>query len=133
MDEFDEVRRALISHPDNAWATQTGFAPLYTAHPDARCLIVGQAPGRKAQASGIAWNDASGQRLIDWLGVDEGTFRTPAKFAILPMDFYFPGKGAVGDLPPRAEFARVWHPRLLALMPNIRLTLLIGGYAQRYC
>lgn len=126
------LRAEIISDPGNAWALDAGFEPVYAAHPDARCLIVGQAPGIRAQETGIPWNDASGQHLIDWLGVDEATFRDPALFAILPMDFYFPGKGTHGDLPPRPDFASRWHPPLIALMPQIRLTLLIGDYAQRH-
>lgn len=132
MNEFDRIRQSIIADPDNAWAGAAGFEPLYVAHPDARCLVVGQAPGIRAQESGIPWNDASGQRLIEWLGVGEATFRNPSKFAILPMDFYFPGKGSSGDLPPRAGFASTWHPLLLEQMPNLRLTLLIGDYAQRH-
>ena len=132
MDELDRIRREIVADPSNARATTAGFEPLYVAHPDARCLIIGQAPGIKAQESGIPWNDASGQRLIEWLGVDEATFRDPAAFAILPMDFYYPGKAATGDLPPRADFAPTWHPRLLSLMPHIELTLVVGDYAQRH-
>jgi uracil-DNA glycosylase len=132
MKELDRIRREIADHPTNAWAVAAGFEPLYVAHPDARCLIIGQAPGIRAQQSGIPWNDASGQRLIEWLGVDEATFRDPAAFAILPMDFYYPGKGTTGDLPPRADFAPTWHPPLLELMPRIGLTLVIGDYAQRH-
>jgi uracil-DNA glycosylase len=95
-------------------------------------VIIGQAPGRLAQESGIPWNDASGVTLMKWLGVDEPTFRTPELFAIVPMDFYYPGPGAHGDLPPRPGFAERWHPPLLAAMPEIRLTLLIGAYAQQH-
>lgn len=95
-------------------------------------MVVGQAPGRVAQESGLPWNDASGAKLFEWLGVAEGQFRDPDLFALLPMDFYYPGKGATGDLPPRKDFAPRWHPPLLDLMPKIELTILIGGYAQKY-
>lgn len=132
MNALDQIRRDIIADAENAWAAEAGWEPVYVAHADARCLIIGQAPGIKAQESGIPWNDASGERLIEWLGVDEATFRTPSTFAILPMDFYFPGKGRTGDLPPRPGFAEAWHPRLLRAMPDIRLTLVIGGYAQRH-
>ena len=132
MKELDRIRRDIEADPDNAWAVEAGFAPLYVAHPDARCLIIGQAPGIKAQQSGIPWNDASGVRLIEWLGVDEAIFRDPAAFAILPMDFYYPGKAATGDLPPRPGFAPTWHPRLIQEMPHISLTLIIGSYAQQH-
>lgn len=132
MAELERIRSEIIADPENAWAATVGYEPVYVAADDAKCLIVGQAPGIKAQESGIAWNDASGQRLIEWLGVDERTFRDPTAFAILPMDFYYPGKGSTGDLPPRRDFAPKWHPRLLESMPNIGLTLLIGDYAQRH-
>ncbi|MDF1705352.1 MAG: uracil-DNA glycosylase family protein [Aeromicrobium sp.] len=132
MTELDQIREDIVSDPSNAWAADAGYAPVYVASPEARCLVVGQAPGLTAQESGIAWNDASGRRLIEWLGVDETTFRDPAAFALLPMDFYYPGKGSVGDLPPRPDFAPTWHPPLLRQMPHIRLTLVIGDYAQRY-
>lgn len=131
MSRLATVRREIEAHPDNSWATELGYAPIYVAHPDARCLIVGQAPGIRAQTSGIPWNDASGVRLIEWLGISEAMFRSPENFAILPMDFYYPGKGTTGDLPPRPGFAETWHPRLLAEMPQIRLSLLVGDYAQR--
>jgi uracil-DNA glycosylase len=129
---FDTIRDGIIADPANTWATQLGYLPLYAAGPGARIAVIGQAPGRKAQASGLAWDDASGLKLRDWLGVSEAQFRDPNLFALLPMDFYYPGKGSTGDLPPRKEFAGRWHPPLLALMPEIRLTILIGQYAQHH-
>jgi uracil-DNA glycosylase len=108
------------------------YQPLYVADAAARVVIIGQAPGRKAQESGTPWNDASGARLVAWLGVDEATFRDPARFALLPMDFYYPGKGPHGDLPPRREFAAQWHPRILQAMPDVALTLLVGSFAQQH-
>jgi uracil-DNA glycosylase len=130
--ELDHIRSAIIGDPGNSWAAAAGYQPIYVADTSARILVVGQAPGRKAQESGIPWNDASGTRLIDWLGVDEDTFRDPSRFALLPMDFYYPGKGLHGDLPPRPDFAAKWHPRLISAMPHLQLTLLIGSYAQRH-
>ncbi len=129
---FNSVRSAIISDPENAWANELGYLPLYAAGPKARIAVIGQAPGRRAQESGIAWNDASGTILFQWLGVTEAQFRDPELFALLPMDFYFPGKGTSGDLPPRKGFADRWHSLLLDLMPDIRLTILIGAYAQRH-
>ena len=96
----------------------------------ARVAGVGRAPGRGVRPGGGLGEGARGEKLIDWLGVAEEQFRDPELFAILPMDFYYPGKGTGGDLPPRKGFAERWHPPLLALMPDIRLTLLIGRYAQ---
>jgi uracil-DNA glycosylase len=129
---LDRIRAEINADQDNAWAAAVNYQPIYVAHPAARIAIVGQAPGRKAQESGIPWNDASGVRLIDWLGVDEATFRDAARFALLPMDFYYPGKGPHGDLPPRKGFAARWHPQILEAMPDIQLTLLIGSYAQQH-
>ena len=100
------------------------------ADPAARLLIAGQAPGTKVHASGVPWDDASGKRLRDWLGIDARTFYDQAKFAIVPMGFCYPGRGAGGDNPPRPECAPLWHEALLKTLPNIRLTLLIGSYAH---
>lgn len=107
-----------------------GANPVLRAQPSARLLIVGQAPGVKVHESGIPWNDASGIRLRHWLGLDREQFYDGRRIAIVPMGFCYPGKGAAGDLPPRPECAPTWHPPLLPLLPNLRLTLLIGHYAQ---
>lgn len=126
------IRTAIIEDPDNVSSTLLGYRPLYSAGPRARIAVIGQAPGRHAQTSNTAWNDVSGARLLEWLGVTERKFRDPEVFALLPMDFYYPGKGSTGDLPPRKTFAGRWHPPLLRLMPDIRLTILIGRYAQSH-
>ena len=109
-----------------------GPRPVVRASTNARILIVGQAPGARVHATGIPWNDASGKRLRTWLDVDDATFYDETQFAIVPMGFCYPGKGKNGDLPPRPECAPLWLDRLLALMPHIELTLLIGQYAQRH-
>ncbi|MFM0285874.1 uracil-DNA glycosylase family protein [Paraburkholderia megapolitana] len=109
-----------------------GPRPVVRASTKARILIVGQAPGARVHASGIPWNDASGKRLRTWLDVDDTTFYDETQFAIVPMGFCYPGKGKSGDLPPRPECAPLWLDRVLALMPHIELTLLIGQYAQRH-
>ncbi|MBN9113538.1 MAG: uracil-DNA glycosylase family protein [Pseudonocardia sp.] len=126
------IREEIIADPANRAATAAGLLPLYTAHPSARIVLIGQAPGTRAQRSGIPWDDPSGVTLRSWLGVTDDQFYDPTLFAILPMDFYYPGKAAHGDLPPRPEFAPRWHPRLLAELPHIELTVLIGRYAQKY-
>ena len=100
--------------------------------PAARILIVGQAPGTKVHASGIPWDDASGKRLRSWLGVEPDVFYDQSRFAIVPMGFCYPGRGAGGDNPPRPECAPLWHTPVLRTLPNIALTLLIGSYAQAY-
>jgi uracil-DNA glycosylase len=107
-----------------------GANPVLRAQASARLLIVGQAPGMKVHESSIPWNDASGIRLRHWLGLDREQFYDGRRIAIVPMGFCYPGKGTAGDLPPRPECAPTWHPQLLPLLPNIRLTLLIGHYAQ---
>jgi uracil-DNA glycosylase len=127
---IDEVRAAVAADPENAAFTARGWAPVFRAAPDARIVLIGQAPGARAQESGIPFTDASGAALLEWLGLDDATFR--ARVAILPMDFYWPGRGRGGDLPPRRGFAARWHPPLLALLPAVRLTLLVGTAAQAH-
>lgn len=106
-----------------------GPRPVLQAHPDAKLLIVSQAPGRRVHASGIPFDDKSGEKLRDWLGIDEPTFHDERKLAIVPMAFCYPGKGPSGDLPPRRECAPRWHPLLLPRLRKVGLTLAIGGYA----
>ena len=109
-----------------------GPRPVVQAHPAARILIAGQAPGRKVHETGIPFNDPSGDRLRAWLGVAPDTFYDPRQFAIVPMGFCFPGTGKSGDLPPRPECAPAWRAPLLAHLPNVELTLILGRYAQVY-
>ncbi len=109
-----------------------GVNPVVQSHPDARLLIIGQAPGSKVHASGVPWDDPSGNRLRQWLGIDRECFYDAKKVAIMPMGFCYPGKGKTGDLPPRKECAPLWHQRLLQELPNVTFTLLIGQYAQAH-
>ncbi|SPA43062.1 conserved hypothetical protein; Uracil-DNA glycosylase superfamily [Cupriavidus taiwanensis] len=109
-----------------------GPRPVVRAGAGARILIVGQAPGTRVHETGIPWNDASGDRLRQWLGVDDATFADASQFAIIPMGFCYPGRGKSGDNPPRPECAPLWMDRLLAQLPSIALTLLVGQYAQRH-
>jgi uracil-DNA glycosylase len=109
-----------------------GPRPVLRASGSARLLIVGQAPGTKVHASGIPWNDASGERLRQWLGVDRDTFYDESRVAIVPMGFCYPGKGKSGDLPPRPECSATWHPLLLPLLRSVELILPIGQYAQKH-
>lgn len=109
-----------------------GCRPVLQAHPDARLLIVSQAPGRKVHDTGVPFNDKSGDKLRDWIGIDKQTFYDPHRVAIVPMGFCYPGKGPSGDLPPRPECAPLWHPSLLAELPKVALTLLVGSYAIAY-
>lgn len=132
MSEFDQIFNAIKNDPDNADFTSQGIEPLYYAGQKAKINIVGQAPGRKAQETKIFWNDVSGVRLREWMGVSDDEFYQSGEIAVVPLDFYYPGKAKSGDLPPRKGFAEKWHQPLLDLMPNIELTLLVGSYAQRY-
>ncbi|MEJ8757817.1 uracil-DNA glycosylase family protein [Pontibacter sp. H259] len=109
-----------------------GPRPVLRASTSAKLLIVGQAPGTKVHSSGKPWDDQSGKRLRNWLGLEPEVFYDESKVAIVPMGFCYPGKGKSGDLPPRPECAQHWHQDLLTLLPNIELTLLVGKYAQDY-
>ncbi len=129
---FQAISEAIKKDSENKSYTAKHIDPLYSAHENAKIVIVGQAPGIKAEQSKRFFNDKSGDRLRDWLGVTSDFFYSTDKLAILPMDFYYPGKGKSGDLPPRKDFASKWHPQLLKLMPNVEMTLLVGRYAQKY-
>ena len=109
-----------------------GPRPVLQAGAGARILIVGQAPGARVHASGIPWDDRSGARLRAWMGIDAEHFYDPARVAIVPMGFCYPGRGVSGDLPPRLECARMWQSLLIEQLPRIELTLLVGGYAQAH-
>jgi len=153
LSAFQDLLREIRACTVCAKELPLGPKPILTAHSDARILIVGQAPGTRVHATGTPWNDASGDRLRTWLHVDRETFYNEEKFAIVPMGFCYPGKGSSGDLlgahggagtgrrhgwrsfdlPPRPECAPLWHAKVLAHLPNIRLTLLVGAYAiKRY-
>ena len=109
-----------------------GVRPVVQVSTAARILIAGQAPGSKVHATGIPFDDPSGDRLRDWMGISKDTFYDPTKIAILPMGFCYPGTGKSGDLPPRPECAPAWRKLLMNTMPNIRLTLVIGTYALKW-
>jgi uracil-DNA glycosylase len=106
--------------------------PVVWVHPKARILIAGQAPGRRVHESGVPWDDASGDRLRAWLEMDRAAFYDRTMIAVAAMGFCYPGTVNGADLPPRRECAPRWRPRLLPLLKNVRLTLLVGAYAQRY-
>ncbi|NRG97317.1 uracil-DNA glycosylase family protein [Streptococcus suis] len=130
--ELADIRQAIIEDVANRDFTNKGIAPLFQAPSTAKILIIGQAPGLKTQEKGRLFDDASGENLRKWLGVNRQTFYESGYFAILPMDFYYPGKGKSGDLPPRKDFAPKWHQLILDQLPELELTLLIGQYAQDY-
>ncbi|MGO9419243.1 uracil-DNA glycosylase family protein [Roseiarcus sp.] len=107
-----------------------GVRPVVQAGEGARIVVVGQAPGAKVHASGVPWDDASGARIRDWMGIDCTTFYDSQRVALVPMGFCYPGRRAGGDRPPRPECAPLWHESLFAVLPNRRLTLLAGVYAH---
>lgn len=125
---LDEVRACTIC----AQHLPSGPRPVLQLDPEARLLIAGQAPGRKVHESGIPFDDASGKRLRKWMGVTDSVFYDPTRVAILPMGFCYPGTGKSGDLPPRKECAPAWRDKLLACLPKLEMTLLIGQYAQAH-
>lgn len=120
-----EVRDCTLCEKDLAH----GVRPVLQVSKQAKVLIAGQAPGSKVHATGIPFDDPSGDRLREWMGIDRETFYDPQQIGILPMSFCYPGKGKSGDLPPRPICSETWREKLLATMPEIQLTLVIGQYA----
>jgi uracil-DNA glycosylase len=110
----------------------SGPRPVVQANAQAKILIAGQAPGRRVHETGIPFNDPSGDRLRLWMGIDKKTFYNSLKIAMLPIGFCYPGTGRSGDLAPRPECAEAWREKLLAQLPEIKLTLVIGRYAHNY-
>ncbi|MDX1456172.1 MAG: uracil-DNA glycosylase family protein [Marinobacter sp.] len=131
-ESFDEllarVRRCTICAAELPYEPR----PVVQASEHSRILVVGQAPGRRVHETGLPFNDPSGDRLRDWMGISRDTFYDEQQLAILPMGFCYPGTGKSGDLPPRPECAPAWRELLLSRLPNIRFTLAIGQYAHAY-
>lgn len=125
---LDEVRACTIC----AAHLPHGIRPVLQIHPQARVLIASQAPGRKVHESGMPFDDASGDRLREWMGVTREVFYNSKQIAILPMSFCFPGTGKSGDLPPRPECEHAWRNRLLGNLRHLEITLVVGRYAQAY-
>lgn len=123
-----EIRNCIVC----AEYLPLGPRPIVSAHQKAKIAIIGQAPGKKVHETGVPWNDPSGKQLRKWLGVSDEVFYDDTKIALVPMGFCYPGKGKSGDLPPRPECARLWHKPLLKEMPDLKLTILIGQYAQHH-
>ncbi|MEM7098015.1 MAG: uracil-DNA glycosylase family protein [Pseudomonadota bacterium] len=120
-----EIKQCTLCEAD----LPLGPRPVFQAHPKARILVVGQAPGTAVHKSGIPFDDPSGDRLRTWMGVDKETFYNPHAIALIPMGFCYPGRGKGGDLPPRPECAETWRTPLLSHMKNVKLTIVIGRYA----
>ena len=128
---ISKIVEELKADERNAEYTRRGIPPIFQLNKDAKILIIGQAPGRKVEESQIPFDDKSGEKLISWMGIDRETFYSD-KIAILPMDFYYPGKGKTGDLPPRKFIAEEYHRELLDELTNVEMTLLIGKYSMDY-
>nr|WP_298874538.1 uracil-DNA glycosylase family protein [uncultured Mogibacterium sp.] len=128
---ISSIVEKIKSDERNAEYTERGIPPIFQLNAGAKILIIGQAPGRKVEESQIPFDDKSGEKLITWMGIDRETFYSD-KIAILPMDFYYPGKGKTGDLPPRKFIAEEYHRDLLAELGNVQMTILIGKYAMDY-
>ena len=116
METLEDIKKAIMDDSQNQAYTKRGIEPLFAAPKTARINIVGQAPGIKAQETRLYWNDKSGDRLREWMGVDYDTFYHSGYFAAIPMDFYFPGHGKSGDLPPRKGFAEKWHQQIFRIV-----------------
>ena len=127
----DRLKREIRSCTVCAEHLPLGPRPIVQFSPTSRIVVIGQAPGRITHESGLAFDDTSGHRLAEWLGVSFATLHDPALFAIVSMAFCYPGKAAGGDKPPRPECAPTWHERVWAELAQDRLTLLVGTYAQR--
>ena len=124
-----DVRACRICEADLPF----GPRPVLQLASTARLLIISQAPGSKVHKTGVAWNDASGDRLRNWIKLDRSVLYDEARVAILPMGLCYPGaEENGGDKPPRPECAPLWHERLLKHLPDLQLTLLVGQYAQRH-
>jgi len=122
------VRKCRVCEPH----LPLGPRPVLQVGKSPRVLIVGQAPGLRVHASGIPWDDPSGERLRRWMGLDVARFYDESKIAIIPMGYCYPGRGNAGDFPPRRECANLWLDHLLKKLPEIGLTLLVGLHAQRH-
>ena len=125
---LEQVSKCVICEPE----LPLGARPVIQFNANARILIAGQAPGVKVHETGVPFNDASGKRLRNWLGVSDDEFYDAQNFAILPMGFCYPGKGKSGDRPPRKECAIAGREKLLAQLNNVELTIILGKYAQAY-
>ncbi len=123
---IEDIRACTIC----ALHLDAGPRPIVQFSQTSRIIIIGQAPGARVHQSGIPWDDASGERLREWTGLTPDIFYNPARIALVPMGFCYPGTGTSGDLPPRPECAPLWHDRVMAVLPPDRLTLLVGSYAQ---
>ncbi len=127
-DLLEEIRQCTICKAK----LELGPNPVVSASEESKIVIIGQAPGKKVHESGVPWDDKSGDRLREWLGVTSAQFYDPSLIALIPMGFCYPGRGKSGDLPPTIECAPQWHEKLLSRLKHVQLQILIGSYAQEY-
>ena len=132
MRSLNNLLKNILSCRECEASLPLGPRPMLSVSESSIILIAGQAPGKKVHQSGVPWDDISGDRLRAWLGVNSTTFYDNTKIALVPMGFCYPGTGKSGDLPPRKECQQIWHSQLLKHLTNIKLTILVGKYAQDY-
>ncbi len=130
--QFEQLLQSVLACRLCEKSLPLGPRPVLQVDPRAKLLIAGQAPGRRVHETGVPFDDPSGDRLRQWMGVSRETFYDPTKIAILPMGFCYPGTGKSGDLPPRPECAEAWRESLLSGLVHVELTLVIGQYAQKW-
>lgn len=128
---LETIVKEISEDPRNKEFTQRGILPILQVDPQAKICIIGQAPGRKVEQNGIPFHDKSGQTLMEWMGISASIFYSK-QIAIVPMDFYYPGKGKTGDLPPRPWVADTYHKKLFDNMPSVEMTILVGKYAMTH-
>ncbi len=129
--EEKEIIEKLKADPRNKSYTDRGIGPIFQFNRNSKILIIGQAPGKRVEETGILFNDKSGENLVKWLGISEEVLHGQ-DFSIIPMDFYYPGKAKSGDKAPRKFISKEYHPLLLEELKNIKLTILIGAYGQKF-
>ena len=129
--DINKIKEVIKNDPRNKEYTKRGKGPIFQLNKESKILIIGQAPGKKVEETGILFDDKSGDKLVNWLGIEKDTLYRK-DFSIIPMDFYFPGKAKTGDKAPRKFIANEYHPILLKELSNIELTILVGAHAQKY-
>ena len=134
MDTIESITKQIMDDPRDAEFTKRGEKPVFSAPSTALITIVGQSPSLDAQTRGLCWNDRSGDTLRKWLDVDKETFYDSGKFALVPMDFYYLGDvpGDKGMEEPREWVAPTYHPEIMKLLPDVKLTILAGSNAVKY-
>lgn len=129
--DIEDIRKNLIEDPRNLEYSKREIYPIFQVNEKSKILIISQAPGRIVEESGIVFTDKSGENLVDWMGIDMDILHSEL-ISVLPMDFYFPGKGKSGDLPPRKFIAKEYHKDIIDNLNNLELIILVGLYSQKY-